>query len=150
MKSRESLKAFSLIELMVVIAIVALLAAVAIPSYRDYTNRAKMSEVNSLLGRQLDVWTEKNTLNVATTITQTNPSDYINSVTLAFTGSNAGSVTAALNTTNLAFMPAGATIIYTPSVANNIVSWSCVYTSGSTDLSTYFSGTTCQCRDCGT
>jgi len=51
MKSQASLKGFSLIELMVVIAIVALLAAVAIPSYRDYTNRPKMSEVNSLIGR---------------------------------------------------------------------------------------------------
>lgn len=44
---------------MVVIAIVALLAAVAVPSYRDYTNRAKMAEVNSLLAHQLDIWAEE-------------------------------------------------------------------------------------------
>lgn len=39
--------AFSLIELMVVIAIVALLAAVAVPAYKDYVIRAKLSEVRS-------------------------------------------------------------------------------------------------------
>ena len=38
-------KAFSLIELMVVIAIVGILAAVAIPSYRNYIIRSKVSEI---------------------------------------------------------------------------------------------------------
>lgn len=149
MKSQASLKGFSLIELMVVIAIVALLAAVAIPSYRDYTNRAKMSEVNSLIGRQLDVWAEKNTLGVATTITQTNPSDYINSITLNFTGTNTGTVVAALNTTNLPFLTAATTVTYTPTIANNIATWACTY-SGTTNLSTYFSGTSCTCPGCPT
>ncbi len=37
-------KAFSLIELMVVIAIVAVLAAVAMPAYKTYTNRGKIAE----------------------------------------------------------------------------------------------------------
>lgn len=149
MKSQASLKGFSLIELMVVIAIVALLAAVAIPSYRDYTNRAKMSEVNSLIGRQLDVWAEKNTLGVTTTITQTNPSDYINSITLTFSGSNTGAVTAVLNTTNLPFLTGATNVVYTPNVSNNIATWTCFYT-GTTNLSTYFSGTSCNCRDCPT
>lgn len=149
MKSQASLKGFSLIELMVVIAIVALLAAVAIPSYRDYTNRAKMSEVNSLIGRQLDVWAEKNTLGVATTITQTNPSDYINSITLNFTGTNTGTVVSVLNTTNLPFLTAATTVTYTPTVSNNIATWACTY-SGTTNLSTYFSGTNCTCPSCPT
>ncbi len=49
MRQRDSMnrlwsKAFTLIELMIVIAIIGVLAAVAIPAYQDYVTRARVSE----------------------------------------------------------------------------------------------------------
>lgn len=48
--------AFSLIELMVVIAIVALLTAVAVPAYQGYLQQSKVAEIFSLASEQMNRW----------------------------------------------------------------------------------------------
>jgi len=58
MRSRGC-RAFSLIELMVVIAIVALLAAVAVPSYKTYVIKSKIADAVRIMGNLNQIWTAR-------------------------------------------------------------------------------------------
>ena len=83
---------FTLIELMIVVAIVGILAAIAIPAYKDYTVRAKVSECAATLGACKTSVTEfYNTrgslpANVTSAGCSTSTSQYCQSLTVAATG----------------------------------------------------------------
>lgn len=49
MKSKHSLRGFTLIELMIVVAIIAVLASVAYPSYKEYVARSRRAEARAVL-----------------------------------------------------------------------------------------------------
>ncbi|MCU0688433.1 MAG: type II secretion system GspH family protein [Phycisphaerales bacterium] len=50
MNARSTRKAFTLVELIAVIVVLAILAAVAVPRYFDYTDRARTSSVQGIVG----------------------------------------------------------------------------------------------------
>jgi type IV pilus assembly protein PilA len=98
-------KGFTLIELMIVVAILGILAAIAIPTYMDYTKRAKVSEAISLLSGVANAIAEYHTSqgnmpNNLTEVGGAKTSRYVQNMTLG----------ASQNTSNGALIPVNATL----------------------------------------
>lgn len=56
MKSKYSVRGFTLIELMIVVAIIAVLASVAYPSYKEYVARSRRAEARAVLLLRSNGW----------------------------------------------------------------------------------------------
>ena len=130
----QAQKGFTLIELMIVVAIIGILAAVALPAYKDYTVRAKVSEVILAASAGKDAVAEfygvNNVLPTTTSLALTTQSTkYVSSV--AWTGS---AIVATASTAEAA-MSSG-TISLTPTAATGTgqLNWTCTGTIASNYL----------------
>ena len=122
----QAQKGFTLIELMIVVAIIGILAAVALPAYKDYTVRAKVSEVILAASAGKDAVAEfyayNNQLPAANSLTlATQSTKYVASV------AQSGGVITATATAAESAMNSG-TIVLTPTqpaTTGGALTWTC-------------------------
>ena len=120
---QKTQQGFTLIELMIVVAIIGILAAVALPAYKDYTVRAKVSEVILAASSAKTAVSEfaqvNGTLTGATVATQA--SDYVTKV--EYDGTN--TITATASAKEAAISGKTITLKGTYNSTTGQVTWAC-------------------------
>ena len=138
----KSMKGFTLIELMIVVAIIGILASVAVPAYTKYIDRANFSEVVgavSAVKTGMDLCVQQNAYGLSDLTTDGDCDAIGNSLGAQAAGGNCvddvvvanGVITATADTTNCpnlldtAATPAAATFTLVPTAVNGAtVVWS--------------------------